>query len=279
MRKIITSVLLSAMLVLSLAACGQQSESGVEETAAGGVKTARVVLETNNNPYTYQDEDGNMAGYDYEVLKLVDEYLEDWDFDFVIVDYETALAGVQSGKYDLLSGCKFRTPAREEAYLVSKPYNFFFLNLIVKNDSGITTLEDMNGKSIASIVSTDGRAVALDDWMNEHPETAVEFEPLAASGTMADEIAQVEDGVYDAAYMSAEQANAILSETGYSDLKITEAVGGRDTVFLYNKSGTELRDAVDEAIESLTNDGSLGALTEEWFGQDNFEKAAELGLR
>lgn len=72
MKKIITAAVLSAVLVLSLAACGQ-SDGGSDETAAGGVKTARVVLETNNNPYTYQDEDGNMAGYDYEVLKLVDE--------------------------------------------------------------------------------------------------------------------------------------------------------------------------------------------------------------
>ena len=278
MKKIITTIaLISAFALIGTGCAG--NDNAQKGSVQSGNKTANIVLETNNNPYTYQDENGNLAGYEYEVLKLVDDYLTDWDFDFSIVDYETALAGVQSNRYDLLSGCKFRTPAREEAYLVSKPYNFFFLNLITKNDSDINSLSDMSGKSIASIVSTDGRAVALNDWISAHPETSVEFTPLAASGAMADEITQVEDGVYDAAYMSAEQAQAILEETGYSDLKITDVVGGRDTVFLYNKKNTELRDAVDGAIDALTEDGTLGALTEEWFGQDNFAKAAELELR
>lgn len=276
MKKIIITISLALTFILSITGCGQNNQPSNDTS---GAKTAKIVLETNNTPYTYQDENGKPAGYEYDVLKLVDEYLDDWNFDFTIVDYETALAGVQSGKYDLLSGCKFRTPAREEAYLVSKPYNFFFLNLIVKNNSEIKSLADMNGKSIASIVSTDGRAVALNDWINTHPETAVDFVPLAASGTMADEIAQVEDGVFDAAYMSAEQAQAILEETGYTDLTITDVVGGRDTVFLYNQKNAELRDAVDAAIDALTENGTLGSLTEQWFGQDNFKKAAELELR
>ena len=278
MKKLIITISLSLTFILLIAGCGQNN-SNQQLSDASSTKTATIVLETNNAPYTYQDESGDPAGYDYEVLKLVDEYLDDWDFDFTIVDYETALAGLQSNKYDLLTGCKFRTPAREEAYLVSKPYNFFFLNLIVKNDSDIKSLEDVNGKSIASIVSTDGRAVALNDWIAANPETAIDFTPLAASGTMADEIAQVEDGVFDAAYMSAEQAQAILDETGYTDLRITDVVGGRDTVFLYNKKNAELRDAVDAALDALTENGTLGSLTEQWFGQDNFKKAAELSLR
>lgn len=279
MKKFIKAITLLTTTAALLTACGQNGAGAQTQSNAGGAKTVSIVLETNNNPYTYQDENGAPAGYDYEVLKLVDEYLEDWNFDYIIVDYETALAGVQSGKYDLLSGCKFRTPAREEAYLVSKPYNFFFLNLIVKSDSDIKSLNDMDGKSIASVVATDGRAVALNDWIDTHPETAVNFVPLASSGAMADEITQVEDGVYDAAYMSAEQANAIFEETGYTDLTITDVVGGRDTVFLYNKKNAELRDAVDTAIDALTENGTLGALTKEWFGQDNFAIAAELELR
>ena len=94
---------------------------------------------------------------------------------------------------------------------------------------------------------------------------------------MADEITSVEDGVYDAAYLSAEQANAILDETGYDDLTITDRVDGRDTAFLINKDQTELQEAVNKAIDALTEDGTLSKLTEEFFGEDNFEVAKELG--
>ena len=248
-------------------------------SCAALAETVEIALEAENAPYTYEDDDGNPAGYEYDVLLAIDEYLTDWDFNFQVIDYETGLAGTTTGRYDLESGCKFRTPAREEAFLVSEPYNFFFMNLVVKADSGISTLYDMDGKSIASIVATDGRAVALNDWMLNHPEIAIEFEPLSATGAMADEITGVEDGVYDAAYLSAEQANAILAEIGYDDLLITERVDGRDCVFLMNKERTDLQAAVNEALIALTENGTMGELSQKWFGEDNFATAEALGLR
>ena len=265
MKKLVLTALVIA-LVLSASAFAE-------------AKTVEVALESGNAPYTYEDDAGNPAGYEYEVLQAVDEYLADYDFNFTVIDYETGLAGTTNGRYDVESGCKFRTPAREEAFEVTKPYNFFFMNLVVKADSGIESLYDLDDKSIASIVATDGRAVALTDWLEGHPEVNIDFEYLAASGAMADEIAGVEDGVFDAAYLSAEQANAILEEAGYTDLTITDRVDGRDTVFLITKGNTEVRDALNEAIDALTADGTLGALSQKWFDEDNFETAEALGLR
>lgn len=245
----------------------------------GASKTAEIILESQNAPYTYEDENGNPAGYEYEVLKAVEKKLPEWKFNYQVLDYETALAGVRTGKYDLDAGCKFRTPAREKAFLVSAPYNYFFMNLVVKAKSGIKNLADMSGKAISPIVATDGRAVALQDWIALHKDVKLEFKTLASSGSMADEIASVEDGVYDAAYLSAEQANAILKEAKYTDLTITERVDGRDTVFLINKDRSDLQQAVNKALEELTVDGTLGQLTVKYFGEDNFEVAKKIGLK
>ena len=257
------------------------AEAGAEDEAdqAGDVTVLEVALEANNAPYTYEDEDGNPAGYEYEVLKLIDEKLPQYEFNYTVIDYETAAAGVNTGKYAFESGCKFRTPAREEAFLVSDPYNYFFMNLVVKDDSGIEGLEDLSGKSIASIVGTDGRAVALNDWLKAHPDVDIQFEELAAAGAMADEIQGVEDGVFDAAYLSAEQAQAIFDESDYSDLKITDRVDGRDTVFLINKDRKDVQEALNSALKTLTDEGTLGSLTKEFFGEDNFEVAEKLGLK
>ncbi len=257
------------------------AEAEETEDAAGDadVQVLEVALESENAPYTYEDEDGNPAGYEYEVLKLIDEKLPEYEFNYTVIDYETAAAGVNTGRYAFESGCKFRTPAREEAFLVSEPYNYFFMNLVVKDDSGIEGLEDLSGKSIASIVGTDGRAVALNDWLKAHPDVDIQFEELAAAGAMADEIQGVEDGVFDAAYLSAEQAQAIFDEADYKDLKITDRVDGRDTVFLINKDSKDVQEALNKALKELTDDGSLGALTKEFFGEDNFEVAEKLGLK
>ncbi len=263
---------------------GAAEESAASEESApaseGSVTVLEVALEAENAPYTYEDENGNPAGYEYEVLKLVDELLPEYEFNYQVVDYETAAAGVTTGRYDFESGCKFRTPAREEAYLVSSPYNYFFMNLVVKADSGITGLEDLKGgKSVASIVATDGRAVALNDWIKAHPDVDLEFTELAAAGSMADEIIGVEEGTFDAAYLSKEQADAILAEVGFTDLFITDRVDGRDTVFLINKERSDVQAALNKALDELTAQGKLGDLTKEFFGEDNFEVARAIGLK
>lgn len=280
LNKTIT-IILSAAMILGVTACGTEKENTETKNISSEkeVKTAEISLVAENAPFTYEGDDGNPAGYDYEVLKLIDDYLEDWEFNFTVIDYETSLAGTTNGKYDMTAGAYFRTDAREKSFAISEPYNYFFLNLVVKADSGITSLEDLNEKSIAPIVGTDGRTAALNDWIESHPETKIDFTPLASSGAMADEIAGVEDGIYDAAYLSKEQAEAIFEEAGYTDLNITDIVDGRDTTFLMYNKDSELQEAINKAIASLTEDGTLGQLTEKWFGQNNFDKASELGLR
>ena len=42
--------------------------------SADDAKTAEIVLEAENAPYTYEDDNGEPAGYEYEVLKLIDDY-------------------------------------------------------------------------------------------------------------------------------------------------------------------------------------------------------------
>lgn len=85
---------------------------------SGKAQTVNVVLEADNQPYTYEDDNGKPAGYEYEVLKAVDKKLDQYHFKYQVLDYETAQAGLESGKYDLLSGCKFRTPVLLQIYLV-----------------------------------------------------------------------------------------------------------------------------------------------------------------
>lgn len=76
--------------------------------SADDVKTAEIVLEAENAPYTYEDDNGEPAGYEYEVLKLIDDYLDDWTFNYTVLDYETALAGTTSGK--IRSGFRLQIP-------------------------------------------------------------------------------------------------------------------------------------------------------------------------
>ena len=282
-KRLFTLAMVSAVAAFGLAGCGSSSadktaDKITDTSTEDGVKKVEIALVAGNAPYTYLDEDSKPAGYDYEVLKLIDDYLEDFEFNYTVIDYDSGLIGTKEGKYDLNAGAYFRTDAREKTYLISDPYNYFFLNLVVPEGSQVKSLKDMNGLTLAPIVATDGRYAALSDWEKENPDIKINMEDIAEAGTLADEVAGVHDGTYDAAYMAKEQAQAIFDEVGYT-LDVTDIVGGRDTTFLMNQDDSKLQEGVNEAIEALTKDNTIPKLTETWFGQDNFAKASELGLR
>lgn len=117
----------------ALAGCGTANA----KVSDSGVKTVKFVLESQDPPYSYADKNGNPTGFDLDVLKAIDKKLDGYKFEYSVVDYQTALVGTKQGKYDGLIGAFFETPARAKQYLLSKPYNYFFMNLIVPEDSKI----------------------------------------------------------------------------------------------------------------------------------------------
>ena len=68
---------------------------------AADVTTVNIAGVTGKKPYTYVDDEGNFTGYDFEVLKLIDEKLEQYEFNYTALEQDALLVGLQSGKYDL----------------------------------------------------------------------------------------------------------------------------------------------------------------------------------
>ncbi|PAU67987.1 amino acid ABC transporter substrate-binding protein [Bifidobacterium criceti] len=270
---------LSAIIAISLmgmcAACGTGDPSA-DAADADGAKVVTFVLESQDPPYAYADDNGQPAGFDLDVLKAIDDRLDDYTFEYEVLDYQTGLIGTKQGKYDAMIGAFFETPARAEQYLLSKPYNYFFMNLIVPQDSTIKTLEDLDGKTLDPIVPSDGRYVAITDWLKRHPDTKIEVPTVTNQETFQDMFNAVHDGSYDAVYLSKAQYEGVADTLGY-ELKVTDPVDAAGTVILYNKKQGDLQKAIDEQVDALLDDGTLPKLSEKWFKQDNYELAKELG--
>lgn len=276
----IAAAALALATILGVAGCGSANAStdNGANGDSGKVTTIKVVMSATDKPYAYQDENGKAAGFDVDVLNEIDEKLPQYKFEYSNGDYQTNLIGLKQNKYDLLIGSFFKTPAREEQYLLSKPYNYYFMNLIVNKDSPINSLEDLNGKTVDPIVPTDGRYVALQDWLKRHPDIKINVPTVTNQETYQDMANAVHAGTYDAIYLSKAQFDGVKDKLGY-EMKVTDVVDGAGTVILYNKEkGGDLQKAVDEQIDPLIKDGTLSKLSEKWFGQDNYEIARKLGL-
>nr|WP_302288721.1 amino acid ABC transporter substrate-binding protein [Bifidobacterium catenulatum] len=275
-NRLLTTVVAALVAVGSLGALAGCGTANAKESN-NGVKTVKFVLESQDPPYSYADKNGNPAGFDLAVLRAIDKKLDNYKFEYSVVDYQTALVGTKQGRYDALIGAFFETPARAKQYLLSKPYNYFFMNLIVPENSKIESLKDLNGKTLDPIVPTDGRYIAIQNWLKRNPDVKIEVPTVTNQETSQDMFNAVHDGTYDAVYLSKAQYEAVADTLGYT-LKVTDPVDAAGTVILYNKKSGEVQKAIDEQINALITDGTLSEISKQYFMQDNFQKARELGV-
>lgn len=275
-NRLLTTVVAALVAVGSLGALAGCGTANAKESN-NGVKTVKFVLESQDPPYSYADKNGNPAGFDLAVLRAIDKKLDNYKFEYSVVDYQTALVGTKQGRYDALIGAFFETPARAKQYLLSKPYNYFFMNLIVPENSKIESLKDLNGKTLDPIVPTDGRYIAIQNWLKRNPDVKIEVPTVTNQETSQDMFNAVHDGTYDAVYLSKAQYEAVADTLGYT-LKVTDPVDAAGTVILYNKKSGEVQKAIDEQIDALITDGTLSEISKQYFKQDNFQKARELDV-
>lgn len=275
-NRLLTTVVAALVAVGSLGTLAGCGTANAKESN-NGVKTVKFVLESQDPPYSYADKNGNPAGFDLAVLRAIDKKLDNYKFEYSVVDYQTALVGTKQGRYDALIGAFFETPARAKQYLLSKPYNYFFMNLIVPENSKIESLKDLNGKTLDPIVPTDGRYIAIQNWLKRNPDVKIEVPTVTNQETSQDMFNAVHDGTYDAVYLSKAQYEAVADTLGYT-LKVTDPVDAAGTVILYNKKSGEVQKAIDEQIDALITDGTLSEISKQYFKQDNFQKARELGV-
>ncbi len=293
-KKKVTAVLLISAMVLGIPGCGSkkepeisasaaesaQSEATTEEkTTAEAEKTEKpeeeiddelaaiqkegkllVGVEGTYPPFTYHDDDGTLVGYDVEVAKELAAYLG-VEAEFVESDWDSLLAGVDSGRLDTVINDVTVTDERKEKYDFSEPYYFNSRQITVAkgNPLGIHSLEDLNGKKVAT---------------NSTNAYATQFEELGATIIPIDS--------------AEEQANMILSGRAdfgtFSTVTLADYLkqhpdAGIEVAFVIpdseeqiaipvRKGETRLLGKINEGLEQLKSSGKLTELSNKYFNGD-----------
>jgi L-cystine transport system substrate-binding protein len=274
-KKIITAGVLTTVMAASLAGCGKASASG----GSDGVKKVVIGSGINYNPYCYVDENGNAVGYEYDVLKEIDELLPQYEFEYQSMAFDQLILSLESGKIDVAAHQYEYTPERDEKYLFSgESYTSYITYLAVLNDSTVTSLEDLTGQKIRTGGATSATTQILTKWNEEHPgqevvivntESSSDEEGAAAlkSGAAAASVLKKSDVI---------KLNKNFSDDGKDWLKsVGEPINNSKTYYLYRKNDPEeqeLRDAIDGALKSLKESGKLSELAIKWVGYDVTEE-------
>ena len=168
--------------VASLSGCAPDSSSATGGSASG--TTVSVLTYNGNPPYCYLDDAGNLVGYDVDVLKAVDERLDNYSFSIDSMDFNAMITACESGSAELVS-CQLVPNEDRKAKFIFCEEPFSLSPMVFATaDPNCKTLDDMAGKS--TIATPGGYEYGMLQAYNEkYPDKALTFETVS-SITMAD---------------------------------------------------------------------------------------------
>lgn len=251
------ALLLAAIMALSLAACASTSKT--EETASAKLTMA---TEATFPPYEYYDVDA-IVGIDVEVAQAIAEKLG-MELEVTDIAFDSIIPGIQTGKYDMGMAGMTVTDERKEQVNFSDSYATGVQVVIVKDDSPITSVDDLFADGASTVVGTQagttGFIYATSDIEDVGLGTVKSF------GKTTDAVEALKNGQVDCVILDNEPAKALVAANeGLHILDTEYAV--EDYAIAIAKENTDLLEKVNKALSELTADGTLQSIVDKYIGK------------
>uniref|UniRef100_UPI003FF0AA00 ABC transporter substrate-binding protein n=1 Tax=Gemmiger qucibialis TaxID=2997294 RepID=UPI003FF0AA00 len=277
------SLMTAAALVLSLAACGSTASSAASSEAASSeaassdaasseaasseaasetetaelstVEPGKLIMSTNAAfpPYEMTTDSGEFEGIDVETAQAIADKLG-LELQIDDMDFDAALLAVQQGKSDMVMAGVTVTDERQNVMDFTDSYATGIQSIIVNEDSDIASVDDLAGKKIGTQRGTTGYLYCSDDFGDEN---IVAYDDGLTAVQMLNN-GQVDCVVIDNApakeFVAANPGLKLL-DTAYVEESYAIGVG---------KGNTELKDAINTALEELKADGTLQAIVDKY---------------
>ncbi len=255
--------LLAAVLILSaFAGCGRQQTAQTGDLLSQIKEKGEITIAMEGTwaPWTYHDESDTLVGYDVEVGQYIADYIG-VKATFIEGEWDGLLAGIESGRYDLMINGVTVDDNRREKYTLSEPYAYDHTAVVVKSENeDIKSLDDLNGKKTANTLSSvyaklakeHGADVTGVDDLNQT------FELLLSGRIDATLNSELTYADYMVAHPDAPLKLAVITE----DMNETAIPMRKD------ESTASLLAAVNEAIAEMQENGKLSEISMKYFGTD-----------
>jgi cystine transport system substrate-binding protein len=264
-KKIISffSVLIAG---LALSACDQNSntaatvtkEPTLSETLAD-TKIIRIGTEGTYPPFTFHDKDGKLTGFDVEVAREVAKRLG-LEAQFFETQWDAMFAGLNAKRFDIIANqVDLSNPERQQKYLLSEPYNYERAVVVTLTDAAdFSGLDQLKGKKSAQSLNSSYYILARDQGAEILPVEGMAQALELVKQKRADLTVNGQLAILD--YLK-QQPNSGL-KIAYKDL---EKIGSG---FVFLKGNDDVVAEFNRTLNAMRQDGTLKALSIQWFGDD-----------
>jgi L-cystine transport system substrate-binding protein len=279
----IASIALASLLAAGLfAGCGgdQKAASAKTAAAADGKTSVKLVLSSTERPLSWADENGKVQGYEYDIWQEVNKNLKDYHLDIQAVPPETQDVMMESGDAKVASGGYYRTPRREQDYIVPKTpigVSSVMVYMSKENAQKYHSLEDVirGGGKLVPNTPNGGIYKVLTDWNKAHDNIMKEV-PIQDGLTPAERLTSLKNGQYDAlVYPNNLGVEDIAKAMNFDIVALDKPIKVNETVVIVNKNEQKLADEIEAALEKLSKDGTLQKISEKWYHRNLFDQLKE----
>ena len=245
------AVLLSAMLLLAMAACGEQPQTP-DDTQEPAV--LHMATEGTFPPYEYYDN-GQLVGIDIEVAGAIAEKLG-MTLETTDIAFESIIPGVQAGKYDIGMAGVTVSEERLQQVNFSDSYATGVQVVIVKEGGKVQSLDDMADAIIGTQSGTTGFIYASGDFGDDHVKSFTKT---------TDAVEALKNGQVDCVLLDNAPAEALVEANPDAGLSILEtAYTVEDYAIAINKENTDLQAKINAALAELKADGTLQSIIDKY---------------
>ena len=243
MKKRIISICMTAMMMVSMVACGsseqpEQKPEGEKQQEQQGEQSTLdydkivVGLDDTFAPLGFRDEQGNLVGVDVELMEATGEIMG-IPFELQPIDWSMKETELANKNIDMIWNGYTITEERKQKVAFSQPYLNNRQVVVTMADSDINTLADLAGKT--------------------NDQCLMDLEAGRTDAVVADEVI----------------IRYYVSKKGEEKYKILEEDFGKEEYGIgVRQEDTALLEALNVALDELKENGTTKEISEKWFGSD-----------
>ncbi|MFC4410902.1 transporter substrate-binding domain-containing protein [Chungangia koreensis] len=256
--KKISLLLVAAMLVLFLAACGTDSSNGSGGDGEGTVY--KVGIDTTYPPFEYE-ENGEYHGIDIDLFTAIAEN-QGFEFEFDAMDFGGIIPAMEAGQLDVAIAGMSITDERKKVVDFSDPYFDAGITLVVNKDNDdIESVEDLEGKTVAVKNGTTGAKFAMDN-ADKYGYEIVQFDDSPAM------FQEVSNGNADALLEDYPVIAYAIAQDNL-DLKIVgdRLNGDQYGIAVIKGENQDLLEKINAGLQELRDSGEYDKIVNKYLGE------------
>ena len=209
-------------------------------------------------PFEYTADNGSAVGFDIDLAREVCNR-NNWTLVVQpIINWDTKAVELNSGEVDCIWSA-FTINNRENNYTWTKPYFNTTQVFVVRSDSNISSIADLQGKTVEVQVESSG-----EEALRGQNKTIGDSFKIVEAHNINTAFMDLESGACDAVLADLEIANNRIAQNPNHFRILNEPLCNEQYAIGFAQGNTELRDQVQQTLDEMFKDGTVDRIAQNY---------------